>query len=147
LALAGAWLALSVAGCGAAKTVPVKGVVTFNDKPLANASVIFVTQEKGGRDATGTTDANGAFQLSTFVPKDGALPGLYKVTVHYSEAVAPPPNLRTAEDVQKALVKAGASKKPAVIIPPIYSQPDRTVLKHRVPEDGDAKLELKSGAR
>jgi hypothetical protein len=142
--MVGALLALSAAGCGGAKTVPVKGVITFDRKPLPNASVIFNAQDKGGRDASGTTDATGAFQVSTFQPKDGALPGLYKVTVHYSERVAVPPNLHSAEDVQKAMVQAAAAKKPSVVIPPIYSQLDQTILKHRVPEDGDATLELTS---
>jgi hypothetical protein len=143
LAVAGVSASLSAAGCGS-RTVPVKGVVTFDSRPLANASVIFIPMEPGGRDASGSTDANGAFQLSTFRPGDGALPGLYKVTVHYSEPVAVPAGLKTAEEVQKAMVKASASHKPSFVIPPTYSRPDQTILRHRVPDDGDAKLVLKS---
>jgi hypothetical protein len=146
LALAGVCTPLLAAGCGA-RTVPVKGVVTFDGKPLAHAFVLFIHQEAGGRDASGTTDAQGAFRLSTFRPNDGALPGSYKVTVHYSDPVAVPPDLRAAEDVQAAMVKAGAGRKASVILPPTYSQPDRTVLKHRVPEDGDVKLELTGAKR
>jgi hypothetical protein len=39
--------------------------------------------------------------------------------------------------------KAGASKKASLTIPEKYSQSDQTILRHRVPDDGDAKLELK----
>jgi hypothetical protein len=142
--VATACLGLTAAGCGSARTAPVKGVVTFDNKPLPNAFVTFVAQDKGGHDAHGMTDASGAFQLSTFQPRDGALPGLYKVTVHYSEPAQAPGNVRSAEDVQKALVQAGPSKKPSVVLPPVYSQPDKTPFTHRVPDNGDARLELKS---
>jgi hypothetical protein len=145
LVLAGLCLALLL-GCGQ-KTVPVKGVVTYNGKPLANAFVQFIPEDGGGRDASGTTDANGAFQLSTFRPNDGALPGSYKVTVQYSEPVEVPADLKTAEDVQAAMVRAGASKKPSIVLPPTYTQPDKTILKCRVPDDGDVKLDLKSTGR
>jgi hypothetical protein len=142
--VAGTWVVLSATGCGGQKLIPVKGIVSYDGKPLANASVTFNTQEPRGRDAHGSTDANGAFHLSTFKPGDGALRGTYKVTVQYSEPVEVPKNLRTAEDVKNAMIKASAAKKPSVVLPAIYCQPDQTILKHRVPEDGDAKLELKS---
>jgi hypothetical protein len=127
------------AGCGS-QTVPVKGTVTVNGKPLANASVQFLNQD-GGKDARGFTNADGEFELTTFQPKDGAMPGQYKITVTYSEPVKVEPS-PYAEDVQKAMQQAGASAKPGLTIPPKYSQPDQTILKHRVPDDGDAKLEL-----
>jgi hypothetical protein len=146
LVFAGTCAAFAGGGCGR-RPVPVRGVVTFDGKPLAHACVMFIPQEPGGRDARGFTDADGVFQLSTFRPRDGAFPGLYKVTVTFSEPVAVSPKLKTAEDVQKAMVKDGASRKASVVIPPIYSQPDRTILKHRVPEDGEVKLELKNGKR
>ena len=138
LSLAGVCLTLVVVGCGGSKPVAVKGIVTLDDKPLARASVLFIAQDPGGRDATGFTDADGAFQLTTFRPKDGAMPGSYKITVHYSEAVAVPAGSSPA-DVQKATGNAAS-----VVIPARYSQPDQTILKHKVPEDGEVKLELRS---
>ncbi|HXG08260.1 MAG TPA: hypothetical protein VNK04_00560 [Gemmataceae bacterium] len=119
-------------------------MVTVDGKPLANAFVHFIPQDEGGRDASGSTDANGVFQLSTFRPNDGALPGSYKITVQYSDPVEIPANFKTAEEVQAATTRASASQKASIILPPIYTQPDRTILKHRVPEDGDVRLELKS---
>jgi hypothetical protein len=138
-------LALLGVGCsGGAKTVPVEGVVTLDGKPLPNATVLFIPQEPGGRDAHGTTDADGAFSLSTDRSADGAFPGAYKVTVHYSEPVAVS-SASTPVDVQK--VMGQKSRKSLSLLPPIYSQADKTVLKHRVPEDGAVKLELKSMPR
>jgi hypothetical protein len=120
----------------------VKGVVLFNGKPLPKASVMFIPEGPGGKAATGYTNGDGVFELTTSRLKDGALPGSYKVTVQYSEGVDPPATLKTSEEVQKWL--AGAVRKPTIVIPEIYSRPDKTILKHRVPDDGDARLELKS---
>jgi hypothetical protein len=136
--------ALATAGGCGAKPVPVKGVVTLDNRPLANASVLFHSQESGGKDATGYTDATGAFELTTVRLKDGALPGLYKVTVQYSEPIEVSPELKTAEEVQRATTEASRSRKPTVILPEVYTRPDQTPLQHRVPDDGDVRLQLSS---
>jgi hypothetical protein len=135
-------LCLATAGCGS-KAVPVKGVVTLDDRPLANASVLFISQEPGGRDASGFTDANGVFEL-TSLRQDGVLPGLYKVTIHCSEAVDAPAGASSPADVQRAKAKATAPRAEAVVILPIYSQPDQTVLSQRVPPEGEVRFDLKS---
>jgi hypothetical protein len=140
LGAAAACAALSAAGCGA-KPVPTKGVVTVDGKPLAKATVMFTSQEPGGKDATGFTDANGDFELTTARMKDGALPGLYKVTVHHSESIDIPPNMKSPAEVQK--MHANAAGK-ASVVPKIYTRQDQTPLQHRVPDDGDAKLQLRS---
>src|SRR5262245_61830975 len=73
---------LLVAGCGdGSGLVRVRGVVKLDGEPLAGATVVFVTQQPGGRDAYGATDANGAFELTTLNPRDGAAPGKYKVVI------------------------------------------------------------------
>jgi hypothetical protein len=76
----GAASLLLAAGCGGGvKPVPVRGDVTLDGKPLAEAGVLFSPKEQGAV-AIGVTDAAGKFQLST--PNyDGALPGAYRVTV------------------------------------------------------------------
>ena len=143
LGIAGACAAIPAAGCGA-KPVPTKGVVTVDGKPLANASVMFTCQEIGGKDATGFTDANGVFELTTARLKDGALPGLYKVTVHHSEMTEVAPNRRSVAEVQKA--QSSAARKSSVV-PEIYTRQDQTPLQHRVPDDGDAKFQLRSARK
>lgn len=77
-----ALLSLMVNGCGGSNTpmtYPVTGVVTFQGRPLPDAVVMFFAE--GGRSATGATNAQGEFTLTTFVPGDGALSGLKKVAL------------------------------------------------------------------
>jgi hypothetical protein len=59
--------------------MPVKGTVTFQGSPLAEADVAFTPT--GGRPATGRTDAAGRFTLTTFRTNDGAMTGEHIVTV------------------------------------------------------------------
>jgi hypothetical protein len=70
-------------GCGGSDrpaVAPVSGQVTYQDKPVAGAFVSFLC--KGApRLATGTTDAAGNYQLTTFEPNDGAVIGNHVVTV------------------------------------------------------------------
>ena len=61
---------VALAGCDReATTNPVRGTVTLDGRPLPKATVQFLAQDPGGRDALGTTDANGRFRLSTFKPR------------------------------------------------------------------------------
>jgi hypothetical protein len=73
------------AGCGGdgmAEPVPVSGKIMYQGKPVQDARVTFHwTGGPGGRSATGKTDAQGAFQLTTVSTNDGAVPGEYLVTV------------------------------------------------------------------
>jgi hypothetical protein len=125
---------LLLTGCGV-KPVPVKGVVVIDGKPSPHAFVMFTPQETGGKEAHGATDEHGVFHLTTFRAKDGALPGHYKVTVAYTEPAPVEKGLSPAEVQQ-------AQTEPRRVLPPMYAQIDETVLEHRVPEDGDVKLEL-----
>lgn len=73
---------LFAAGCGggrSTKTYPVKGTVTYQGQPLAEVVISFVPEK--GRPASGTTDAQGSFSLSTFDPNDGAPAGAYKIAI------------------------------------------------------------------
>jgi hypothetical protein len=66
---------------------PVKGRVTCDGKPVKQASLIFspVPKNEGdkeaGKPATGFTDAEGNFVLSTYKPLDGAQVGKHDVTI------------------------------------------------------------------
>ncbi len=79
-------------GCGRSDpyaTVPVKGVVTCNGKPLANGVINFtpVADQEGrgegnrGRAALGKTDEEGRFVLTTYKNNDGAIVGRHMVTI------------------------------------------------------------------
>jgi hypothetical protein len=79
-------LVLAAVGCGGGKykPVPVSGVVTLDGQPVEGATVFFyaVGDDKEGRPASGSTDKNGAFHLSTLGTNDGALRAEYKVVIH-----------------------------------------------------------------
>jgi hypothetical protein len=82
-------LIVTLAGCGRGGPVthPVQGTITYNGKPVAEAQVGFVPTDAAGemKPARGKTDANGHFELKTYLgPGDdatGAMAGGYKVTV------------------------------------------------------------------
>ena len=133
-------LLIVVAGCGKGGPVPVRGTVKLNGQPLADASVLFIAQDPGGKDATGFTDANGEFRLSTIKPGDGALPGKYKVVVQPTTQ-SDAPVAATQAEAQQASVKPNV---PTVIIAPRFSQPDQTILEQVVPTKGDIVLDVKS---
>jgi len=76
-----ALVALGLIGCGGDPTVAkVSGTVTLDGEPVEGASVIF-TPIGGGRPATGQTDAEGNFKLSTYASADGALIAEHAVSV------------------------------------------------------------------
>ncbi len=133
---------LIVAGCGTQSTTPVEGVVLLDSKPLSGASVQFVPQGKG-RDATGETDKSGQFVMSTFKPRDGVLPGSYKVVVSPPTGTADPAQYKTAEEAMAAAAKATTKKDSAASsFPQKYARADQTPLVQEVPVKGKIKFEL-----
>jgi hypothetical protein len=86
-----ATLCILLAGCGGPDhelvLAPVSGTVTYNGEPLADAMVAF-DPEEGGRIASGKTDEDGRYRLTTVEGYDGAIVGRHGVTV---VKVAPTP--------------------------------------------------------
>jgi hypothetical protein len=78
---------VALSGCGGPAMAPVKGRVTFKGLPVKEAAVAFAPVPRSdedkdpGKPATGFSDADGYFELSTFKPLDGAIVGKHKVTV------------------------------------------------------------------
>jgi hypothetical protein len=78
-------------GCGAPTIAPVRGRVTCNGKPVADAALIFSpipkneNDKESGKAAAGGTDENGYFVLSTYKERDGALIGKHRVSVTVDE--------------------------------------------------------------
>ena len=81
--------ALIGCGDGGPQIVPVTGVVTYKDKPIAKINVMFVPSDGKGRIAEGTSDENGRFSLQTVEPGDGAMVGDYKVSFKYVSDIIP----------------------------------------------------------
>lgn len=67
--------------------VPVSGVVIYKDVPVADAIVTFIPEK--GPKATGTTDTDGQFKLTTTLPNDGAVKGTHQITIELIEAMDP----------------------------------------------------------
>jgi hypothetical protein len=127
--------ALAASGCGdpgawsqeKLQPVPVSGRVAYRGKPVGNVAVIFQSID-GTVSATGTTDAAGAFRLTTYAPDDGAPPGSYKVTVAAGGS---------AREIEPGVlapmpeeVTAGSQ------VPARYADPTRTDLTADVTESG-----------
>ena len=136
------WLtALALAGCTGTRTSPVEGVVLLDGKPVADASIQFVPQGTG-RDATGQTDKNGAFKMSTYVPDDGVVAGSYKVVIAPPLGTPDPKQYASAEDAMNAASSAPPPK--ASTFPQKYTRVDQTQLKQEVPVSGKLTFEMTS---
>jgi hypothetical protein len=120
-------------------TAPVTGVVTLDGKPVEGASVSFQAQE-GQHSAFGQTNAEGRYQLTTFVSGDGAVPGKYVVTIRKTESVGG--NAVPQDD-------PNYGKQPLIpptikfIVPEKYSNPKTSGLTATVSEgENDIPFEL-----
>ena len=67
---------------------PAGGVVTYKGEPVAGATVAF-HHDDAARLATGTTDEEGLFQLTSYERNDGAIPGEHRVVITKADAWAP----------------------------------------------------------
>ena len=75
-------LLVAGSGCGPKRptTVPIRGLIMLDGKPVAGAAVMLMPQFDG-RPALGVTSDSGEFTLTTFTDGDGAMPGKHIVTV------------------------------------------------------------------
>jgi hypothetical protein len=80
-------LVLSGCGDGKIRTYPVTGTVHVDGKPAGGAIVIFCPTDGSAQFKRerpfGTADADGKFGLTTFIAKDGAPAGDYRVMVRW----------------------------------------------------------------
>lgn len=137
-------------GCGGPEglkgLVPVTGTVTYQGAPVEGANVAFAP-DGDGKAASGRTDADGKFKLTTLNPGDGAMPGKYKVSVSKSENLDPAAQI-TAEDMMKMVSggkappmgptkgKAGEAGGTKYHVPKKYSTPGESGLTAEVKGSG-----------
>jgi Carboxypeptidase regulatory-like domain len=132
---------LAAAGCGGGSgTVLVRGVVKLDGQPVANASVVFVAQTPGGRDAYGSTNANGEFRLTTTNPDDGALPGKYKVVIQSAGEDGGSTPFDDTGKLPAARPKAPRGPR----VPAKYTSVGQTPLTQEVPPSGEVVFDLQS---
>jgi hypothetical protein len=137
-------LALLSAGCGGSAhpdVVPVSGTVTFQGQPLAGAQVVF-HNDKSPRAASGETDAQGKFKLTSFEPGDGATIGEYRVSVskiqgsaELSSASAQDPSAAYSQGMNAA-ASGDMSSLQKHELPTMYANPETSGLTATVTADG-----------
>ncbi len=114
-------LAVLTAGCGGEtgpKLAETAGVVTYKGKPLADANVTFMPAS--GPAAYGSTDANGAYELSTTGDK-GAMVGPARVVITAFEML-------DEEKPEEKLTAADLKKMNTPRIPPKFGNPETSGL-------------------
>ena len=72
---------LAIAGCGSDNMAAVRGQVTLNGQPLPGALVEFQPASPGGSPSSGTTDAEGRYELMYTFERAGAAPGEHIVSI------------------------------------------------------------------
>jgi len=144
---------VSVCGCGN-RMSPIKGTVTIDGKSVGAGTTVMFSAEGETRPATGVTDENGSFVLSTNQTADGVMHGEYKVVIinrdNYVETPrngAPSGRDGSAFDAHRIAMDEMRNQPPKPgALPLIYSNPATTPLRFRAPEDGsEAVFDLKSG--
>ena len=131
---------LILAGCGGSdpdrpETVSATGTITFHGEPVEGATVTFVVESGEGRGATATTDDSGQFELTTFEPGDGAIPGNYKVKI--SKTV---PEGALSQEEADAYAEKGQAPPPIRAkehLPTTYKDANLSGLTAEVKEDGE----------
>ncbi|MFV0444543.1 MAG: hypothetical protein ACK5Q5_13320 [Planctomycetaceae bacterium] len=137
-------LILLGAGCGSGpdlpKTVPAGGSVKINGQPCPAGANVLLVPVAGGRPASGITDSQGKFTLSTFGDKDGAIPGDHYVGVSLAEKTAAP----AADDPYNTGVLPGQEKKSAAkaLIPERYASPQDSGIQSTIPPEGTDQISI-----
>jgi len=150
----------SCIGCGGQSSIPglvrVSGTVTFKEQPIEGATVSF-HPASGSRAASGRTDLNGKFEMTSLNSGDGALPGEYKVSISKVEDSNPAHQV-TAEQFAQMVsggkppptgpTKPGQRQKTGGLeyhVPEKYLDAEKSGLTAKVTSDGknDFLFELK----
>jgi hypothetical protein len=130
-------------------TYPVSGTVTLKGKPLEGARVVFISSAPSGRPASGVSDEDGVYHLTTFDSGDGALAGRYGVKVaRYDnwDPDEPDPDAKeiSYEDEQKLVFAEDEKPHPVAksTLPKKYDNEGTSGLTHTVPE-GPSTFDIK----
>jgi len=132
---------------------PVSGKITMAGAPVANAIVSYAPQA-GQPAASGVTNSNGEYQLTTYEGYDGAAEGAYVVLVSKS-AVGSSDEL-SDEDMHAAISEGGgppgghagggsgggSEQEETSLLPPKYSDRDQSGLEATVSKDGENVIDF-----
>jgi hypothetical protein len=140
-------LGLAAAGCAAdanpkwqrPRVAHAGGVVRFNGRPLEGGLVTF-TNPTLGVSATGRTDAEGRFTLTTFAAGDGAVPGKHTVSVSKVQTPSPVVDKSAAPVWRNA--RTPPPPQPRWLIPRRYGNAETSGLTAEVSESGNSDIIL-----
>jgi hypothetical protein len=120
-----------------AELVPAGGQITYNNSPLENATIVFMSMDSDKQGASALSDSSGKFTLTTISDKDGALAGEYSVYVLKEEF----PNI--SDDELMELSRQGKTPpKPKSLIPVKYSDPGNPIININIPPTGDKNIQI-----
>jgi hypothetical protein len=145
LLLAGIALLLATTGCGSSDNVtvyPVKGMVAFNGKPMVGGGSISLipTGNQPGAAAGGEIKEDGTYELTTYQPGDGSMPGEFRVVI--TQVVFREPG--NSEDGQAPTAAAPPPVPEADRIPEIFANPMQSPLTIKVEaKPNEINLDLK----
>jgi hypothetical protein len=147
------FLLAGCSGSGRPAIAPVRGTVTYQGKPVAGATVVFLCPG-APRLAVGTTDESGNYRLTTYEPNDGAMIGTHVVTVKkYASdsggdvnASAEPMDQRAmAEAIEKSMrqsaQQAKQAEKTGSLLPSKYAHQKTSGLR-KVVVDGQNVVDI-----
>jgi hypothetical protein len=133
-----------LAGCGQGSSLyRATGTVRYKGQPVEGAIVTFRC-EPLSKIATGTTDGEGRFELTTYSAGKGAVAGKHKVTVTKLSAPAGVSTLSSMQEmVDVAKKPAGVGAQPNQL-PTRYASPETSLLEFEVTASGpnDFQIEL-----
>ena len=143
---------IAVVGCSGPKWPPTyksSGTVTLDGTPVERATITFYPLD-GQKPANATTDANGAFELTSFNAGDGATPGSFGVAIQKFPAIeieTIPGGTPYDESMNTDEGPSpGSEKDPVNELPEKYSNHEKSGLSATVVTDGENvfTFELKS---
>jgi hypothetical protein len=119
----------------------VDGSVRLDGRPLADAMVTFIPEDRKLPQSTGLTDANGHFQLRCNNGAMGAAVGPHRVVV-VDAAQAPSGKGKDDDDLPEG------KDIPSSRIPLKYARPDKTPLRQSVEQGSqEVTIEIETGRK
>ena len=134
---------VALVGCGGPKWPPTyksSGTVTLDGTPVERATISFYPLD-GQKPANATTDANGAFEVTSFNAGDGAMLGSFGVAIEKFPAVeieTTPGGTPYDESMNTDEgPSADSEKDPVNELPEKYSDHEKSGLSATVTADGE----------
>lgn len=135
-------IALGCSPSGQVKTYPVKGLITFEGKPMVGGGSISLipTTNQSGKAPGGMINPDGTYVLGTYTETDGSMTGDFKVVIFQETAKEG----QAAPDGAAPTATASTSVPVADRIPILYANDRQTPLTAKIEaKPNEINFELK----